>query len=69
MKATEKAALQAVAFGVVAGGAFAWFVPEATWWVPIALGALVAGAGYSQIIKDKAAERIANGEVGSNGNS
>jgi len=69
MKATEKAALQAAVCGVIAGGAFAWFIPEATWWVPVGFGALIAGGLHHEFIKDKAAERIANGEVGSNGNS
>ncbi len=69
MKATEKAALWAAAGGIVIGGGFAWLVPEAVWWIPVGLGFLVAAGAHSAIVKDMAAERIANGDVGSKSNS
>lgn len=62
MKQTEKAALWAAAGGLIAGGGLYWLLPGAVWWIPVGFGFLVAGGAHSAIVKDMAAERIANGD-------
>ncbi|MBU0809612.1 MAG: hypothetical protein KKD30_05235 [Gammaproteobacteria bacterium] len=62
MKQTEKAALWAACGGVVLGAGLAWLLPDAVWWVPVGFGFLVAAGSYGQIVKEMAAERIANGD-------
>lgn len=64
MKPTEKAALWAGLGGLIAGGGLYWMLPGAVWWIPVGFGFLVAAGAHSAIVKDMAAERIANGELG-----
>lgn len=60
MKPTEKAALWAAAAGIAAGVLIAFAPVESPWWVPVLFGAFVAGGVHSGLIKNMAAERIAD---------
>ncbi|WP_137972414.1 hypothetical protein [Pseudomonas sp. F(2018)] len=62
MKPTEKAALIAIAVGIAAGVGLAFLLEGASVWLYVGAGVIVAGAGYSQIVKQMAEERIADGD-------
>lgn len=62
MKPTEKAALIASAAGIAAGVGLAFVFEGASVWFYVGIGVIVAGAGYSQIVKQMADERIADGD-------
>lgn len=62
MKQTEKAALIAGLGGIAAGTLIAFAPVESPWWVPVLFGFFVAGGLHSGIIKNMAAERIADGD-------
>ncbi|NWA40799.1 hypothetical protein HX889_24415 [Pseudomonas reactans] len=63
MKPTGKAALGASVFGIAAGFGFAWILPGAVWWAPVALGIVVAAGAYAGIVQQMATERVANGNI------
>lgn len=62
MKQTEKAALIAIAVGIAVGVGLAFLLEGASVWLYVGVGVIVAGAGYSQIVKQMAEERIADGD-------
>lgn len=51
MKASDKALLGAIAAGIVAAGVFYWLLPDAKWWFPAGIGALVAGQTHYHLRK------------------
>ncbi|EMQ6642060.1 hypothetical protein RXE51_005992 [Pseudomonas aeruginosa] len=62
MKPTEKAALIASAVGVAVGIGLSFVLEGASVWLYVGAGVIVAATGYSQIVKQMADERIANGD-------
>lgn len=62
MKPTEKAALIASAVGVAVGIGLSLVLEGASVWLYVGAGVIVAATGYSQIVKQMADERIADGD-------
>lgn len=63
MKTTDKIALTAATISALMTGALYWWIPDMHWGVYLGAWVLLTGAGFSELTRQKANERLADRDV------